>query len=141
MISFANFICVLLTYLIESWVSLVCSYEFNLVYVQREKSQYCYVLQKHMKFTLSRTKIKKIIIKKRFCLSIYHLHLVICYNRNTRLRHSTWRERHGLTIHSKYIIGPAPKQPPVFFNKSCSEKFYIIYRKMPLLESLFNKEL
>ena len=31
---------VLLTYLIESWISPGCSYEFNVAYVQREKSQY-----------------------------------------------------------------------------------------------------
>ena len=29
-----------LTYLIESWIYPGCSYEFNVVYVQREKSQY-----------------------------------------------------------------------------------------------------
>ena len=29
-----------LTYLIEAWISPGCSYEFNLVYVKREQSQY-----------------------------------------------------------------------------------------------------
>ena len=36
MISFANLLCVLLTYLIELRISPGCSYEFNVVYVQRE---------------------------------------------------------------------------------------------------------
>ena len=44
LISSANLFCVLLTYLIESWISPGCSYEFNVVYVEREKLQYflCY---------------------------------------------------------------------------------------------------
>ena len=28
-----------LTYVTESWISFGCSYEFNVVYVQRQKSQ------------------------------------------------------------------------------------------------------
>ena len=40
MISFANPLCVLLNDLIESWVSPGCLYDFNVVYDQREKSQY-----------------------------------------------------------------------------------------------------
>ena len=47
MITFANLHWVLLTYLSESWISPGClwispgcSYEFNVVYVQREISQY-----------------------------------------------------------------------------------------------------
>ena len=39
-ISFANMLRVFLTYLVESWISPGCSYEYNVVYVQREKSQY-----------------------------------------------------------------------------------------------------
>ena len=50
MMSFANLLCVLLTYLIESSISPVCSYEFNVVYVQREKNIEC---------TLARIKIKE----------------------------------------------------------------------------------
>ena len=42
MISFVNLLCVLLTYLIESWNSPGCSYEFNVVYVQRENHSICY---------------------------------------------------------------------------------------------------
>ena len=57
--SLRNLPCVLLTYLIESWISPSCSYEFNVVYVQREKSYAGFViLQQYMKYTLSRTKIK-----------------------------------------------------------------------------------
>ena len=41
MISFTNLLYVLLPYLVESWISPSCSYDFNLVYVKREKkSQY-----------------------------------------------------------------------------------------------------
>ena len=40
LILIANLLCVLLTYVIESWISPGCSYEFNEVYVQQEKSQY-----------------------------------------------------------------------------------------------------
>ena len=39
-ISFVNLLWVLLTYVIESWISPGCSCEFNVVYLQREKSQY-----------------------------------------------------------------------------------------------------
>ena len=42
MTSFSNLPCVLLTYLIESRISPACSYEFNVVYVQREKYLICY---------------------------------------------------------------------------------------------------
>ena len=34
-------------------------------------------LQKHMKYTLSKTKIKKTIIKRHSCLSFYRLYLCI----------------------------------------------------------------
>ena len=50
------------------------------------------------------------IIRRHFCLlfplilSIYS-QLQICYNRNTRLCHSTWWERDELINHSKYITG------------------------------------
>ena len=40
MISFTNLLCVFLTYLIESYISPSCSYEFNVVYMQRKKTQY-----------------------------------------------------------------------------------------------------
>ena len=40
LISSTNLLCVLLTYLIESWISPGCSYEFNVVYMEREKLQY-----------------------------------------------------------------------------------------------------
>ena len=44
MTSLAKLLCVILTYLIESLISRGCSYEFNVAYAQREKSQYllCY---------------------------------------------------------------------------------------------------
>ena len=35
----------------------------------------------------------------------------------------------------------APKQPPVFYNKSCCWEFHNIHRKIPVLESVFSKEL
>ena len=40
MVSFVNLLCLLSTYLIESWISPACSYEFSVVYVQRGKSEY-----------------------------------------------------------------------------------------------------
>ena len=39
-ILFAKLLCGFLTYLIDSSISQDCSYEFNVVYVQGEKSQY-----------------------------------------------------------------------------------------------------
>ena len=36
-----------------------------------------YVTLQHMKYTLSRTKIKKITIERHFCLSMYCLYLFI----------------------------------------------------------------
>ena len=40
MILFVNLLLLPLTYLIESWISPGYSYEFNVVYVQPDKSQY-----------------------------------------------------------------------------------------------------
>ena len=37
MIKLANLLCVLSAYLIESWISPGCSYEFNVVYVQHKQ--------------------------------------------------------------------------------------------------------
>ena len=70
-----NLFCVLLTYLIESWISLGCSYKFNVVHVQREKSQYV-ILQHHMNYTLSRTKIKEIYLLRD--ILVYHFVFYIC---------------------------------------------------------------
>ena len=42
MILLANLFFALLTYLIESRICSGCSYEFNVVYVQREKNSICY---------------------------------------------------------------------------------------------------
>ena len=47
MLSFANMFCVLLTYLIEIWISPGSSYEFNVVYVQREKFSIYYTTAAH----------------------------------------------------------------------------------------------
>ena len=55
--------------------------------------------------------------------------LQIFYNRNTRLRHSTWRERDKLNNHSKYIIESARKQPPVFYTKPVLKNFTIFTGK------------
>ena len=78
MISLANLLCVLLTYLIESWISPGGSYEFNVVvYVQWEKYIVFVILQQHMECTLSRTNLRES-IKIHFCLSFSLLYLFIC---------------------------------------------------------------
>ena len=41
----------------------------------------------------------------------------------------------------KYILGSSRKLPPVLYSKSCSWKLCDIHGKIPVLESLFNKEL
>ena len=51
MISFANLLCVLLTYLIESLISPGCSSEFNVVYVQWEEGSICYTTTKYQAHT------------------------------------------------------------------------------------------
>ena len=78
MIAFANLLSVLLTFLIESWISPGCSYEFHVVYVKREKSQYllCTVTTYEIHTFKNKNKTK-VIIEKHFCLSIYRLYLVI----------------------------------------------------------------
>ena len=48
-------------------------------------------------------------------------------------QHNTWWERDELINNSKYIIGSARKQSPVFFNKSC----FTIFTGKYLLKSLF----
>ena len=94
MISFKNLLCLLLTYLIESWISPGCSYEFNVVFMQREKSQHLFATTYEV-HTFKNNNKK--IIKRQFCLFFYffisvYLQLQICHNRNTHLRHSSWWE-------------------------------------------------
>ena len=139
-----------LTFLIESWICPSCSCEINIVHVWQEKSLYLltstiYYAMLYYNNTLYRIKIKEKHWEK-FLLLIFSLisvysWLEICYNSNTYLRHSTWWERDELIYHSKYIIGTGRKQPPVFYNKNCSWKFRSLHRKIPILESIFNKEL
>ena len=65
MISFANLLRVLLRYLTVLQISFACSYEFNLVYEQREKSRnllYCnsiVIKMERMKYKLHTLKNKK----------------------------------------------------------------------------------
>ena len=59
MILFANLLCVLLTYCIESWVFPGCSYEFNVVYLQWQKRIVFFILQQHRKYTFSKINIKE----------------------------------------------------------------------------------
>ena len=68
-------------------------------------------------------------------ISVYLL-LNICYNRNTRLRHSTWWEPGVFSTQSKYTIVSGRKEPPVFYNKSCFKNFAIFIGKY-LCWSLF----
>ena len=64
MISLANFASVLLTYFIESWISSGCSYQFNVLYVQREKSQYL-LYYKNIWSTRSCVFFKSVLISPR----------------------------------------------------------------------------
>ena len=88
---------------------------------------------------------KKKIIKRHFCLSFSLLCLFIRCCKfvviKTRLRHSTCWESDELINHLSYIIGSGRKQPPVFCKKTYSSKFCNFHRKIPVFESLFNKEL
>ena len=52
------------------------------------------------------------------------------------LQHATWLECNEIINHSKYILGIGWNQPPVFYNKSCSQKFCNIHWKY-LCWSLF----
>ena len=131
------------TYLIKSWISSGCSYEFNVVYVQLEKSQYLLHYNNIWRSHFQEWKSKEI-IKIYFFIFFSFISvcssLQICYNENTRLQHSTWWGRNELINHSEHIIGSGQKQRPVFFNKNCSEKFGNIYWKIPVLESLLIKK-
>ena len=133
-------LCVLLTYFIESWISPAFSYEFNVVFVQREKSQYLLYYSNiwSIKYTLSRTKIKEI-MKIQFCLSFSALYLYIRSCKfvavNTRLRHSTWWERDELINLSKYL-GQVENSHRCSITKAVLKKFTIFTGKC-LCWSLF----
>ena len=58
--------------------------------------------------------------------------LRLCYDRNTRLRQSTWWERHEPINHSEYIIGFRSK----VFYKSCSWRCWNIHKKILVVQSL-----
>ena len=58
MVLFKNLLCVLVTYMTESWVSPCCSYEFNVVSMQREKHS-VFIPQQRMKYTLAKTTVKE----------------------------------------------------------------------------------
>ena len=76
MISFVNLLCVLLTYLIESWNSPGCSYEFDVVYVQREKLQYLlYTATDEVHTFKNKSKRKSLLLKDIF---VYHFLVYIC---------------------------------------------------------------
>ena len=77
MISFASLICVLLTYLTESWISLDYSYEFNVVYVQREKLQYLLYYNNIWSADFQDEKQNKVTIKRHF---VYHFIVYICFS-------------------------------------------------------------
>ena len=57
--------CVPLTYLMEFWISPGCSWEFNEVYVQREK---LFVIPLHHEAHTFKNKNKRKSIKRHFCL-------------------------------------------------------------------------
>ena len=77
MISFASLICVLLTYLTESWISPDYSYEFNVVYVQREKLQYLLYYNNIWSADFQDEKQNKVTIKRHF---VYHFIVYICFS-------------------------------------------------------------
>ena len=77
MISFASLICVLLTYLTESWISPDYSYEFNVVYAQREKLQYLLYYNNIWSADFQDEKQNKVTIKRHF---IYHFIVYIYFS-------------------------------------------------------------
>ena len=88
---------------------------------------------------------KGIVIKRHFWLSFSRLFLFIRSWKfiivEMHLRYSALWERDEPFNHSKCITGSAWKQPPVFYSKSCPQKFHNIKVKIPVFGSLFNKEL
>ena len=77
MISFTSLICVLLTYLTESWISPDYSYEFNVVYAQREKLQYLLYYNNIWSADFQDEKQNKVTIKRHF---IYHFIVYIYFS-------------------------------------------------------------
>ena len=73
MISFANLLCVLLIYLIESGIPPGCSYELNVVYVQWKKYIVCYTTTTYEVHTFKNKNKKK---SWRY-IFIYHFLLFI----------------------------------------------------------------
>ena len=61
---------------------------------------------------------------------------VYSFNRNTRLRYSSWWESDELINYSKYIIGSGRKQPPGVCDKAVLKNFAIFTGKY-LCWSLF----
>ena len=143
----ASLLYVLLTYLIESWISPGCSYEFNVVYMQRERSHsICYTTTTYEVCTYKNknkgTSLRDIFVYHFFSfISVYsQLQIVIIETRSYDIV-STWWERNELINQSKYIIESSWKQPLVSYNKNCSSKFHNIQKEIPVLKFLFNKKL
>ena len=91
-----------------------------------ERNILFFILQQQMKYTLSKAKIKEH-HEDTFLFSIF---FYICFNRNTRLQHSAWWDCDEFINHLKYIVEPGRKQPPVFYNNSCSDAQTIILKLM-----------
>ena len=117
MISFAKLLCAFLTCLVEQWISPGFPYKFNVVYVQREKSQYLLYYTNIWSTHIQKQKQKKI-IKRHFCLSFCLLHLLIPSCKFVMIETRAYNIAHGknamssLTIQS--ILRSGRKQSPVF---------------------------
>ena len=67
-------LCTFLTYLIETWISPGYAYEFKVVYVQPEKSQYFFTTTTYEVHTF-KNKIKR---KSLRVIFVYHFFFYIC---------------------------------------------------------------
>ena len=67
-------LCVLLTYLIESWISPGCYIEFNIVYVQREKYSICFTTAIYELYTFKNKNERKLLRD----IFVYHFLFYIC---------------------------------------------------------------
>ena len=132
MISFVNLLCVLLTYLIELWISPGCLYEFDALYVQREKSCYMLYYSNIWSTHFQEQKFKKI-IKRHFCLSFSLLYLFICSCKFLIIEtwwQGTWSECYNQCFITKTVLNNfaifAGKRVKKIVNLKTKIKFTIL---------------
>ena len=138
MIPFVNFLCVLLTYLIDR--EFLLDVHMNLMqFMCNERNIVFVMLKQQMKYTLSRTKI----IQRHFCLSFSLLYLFIRSCKFVITETRAFDIAHVENAMSSLIIQSicyVESSHQCSITEAILLKFCSAHRKIPVLESIFSKE-